>query len=283
MTRAPGRGPRLPDSIRGATEAIFGRWPAWPWSMLGLVAAGGVAGAAAAPALRAAEVANPAAMGTAACAGYGIVAAALVSLLPRAWRLLTLRRAVIRRPTTVDASWWPLELLAVALRSKPELQRTQEHFPTAVGAAVDQIRTILSDRLWPAWVTAFVAPVLGLMTAWHNGAQVQLRLQDGDAPTAVFPAFVAQVSPPMVATIAAALALIVAVVALDQWTKGLLLRWAGIVEASDVDHPAVREQFSGEPAGEPERPGTEKTPAERRHVDPDELERRWRASTPRGE
>lgn len=283
MTHAPGRGPRLRDSIREATEVIFGRWPAWPWSVLGLIVACGVAAAAAAPALRAAEVANPAALGTAACAGYGIVAAALASLLPRAWRLLSLRRDVVRRPNDVDATWWPLELLAVALRSKPELQRTQEHFPAAVGAAVDQMRTILADRLWPAWVTAFVAPVLGLMTAWHNGAQVQSRLQDGDAPAAVFPAFVAQVSPPMVSTIAAALALIVAVVAIDQWTKGLLLRWGGIVEAADVDHPAVRQQLSGEPIGEPHQPATERTMEERRHVDPDELERRWRASAARGE
>lgn len=283
MTDTTGREPRFPDSIRDAIDSLFRHRPAWPWSVLGFVAAGGFAGAAAAPAIRATHAVDPAALGTAACAGYGIVTAALMSLLPRVGRLLSLRREVIRRPPVLDEAWWPLEFLTVALRSQPKLQRTEEHFNASVGAAMSEARTILSDRLWPAWVTAFIAPVLGLMTAWRNGAQVQSRLQDGDAPAAVFPAFVAQVSPPMVATIAASLVLIVAVVALDQWTKGLLLRWRGIVEESDANHPVVRARLAAEPDAAPEQAVAGRTKADRSPIDPNELERKWRESATRSE
>jgi hypothetical protein len=290
-----GRG--FPVSVRGVVDVIFGRWPAWPWSVVLLIAAGGIAGAAVAPALRAWAPDRAAAFGTAACAGYGLVAAALMSLLPRAGRLLALQRAVRRRPAAVEASWWPLELLAAALRSTPTLRRTLEEFNTAVSAAVGQARTILADRLWPAWVAAFIAPVLGLMTAWHNGAQVQMRMNDGTAPAQVVPAFIAQVSPPMVATIAASLALVVAIVALDQWTKILLVKWRGIVEATDGNHPAIIERLSVDAAAAAHeaprgagiavtresapRPPQESLPIT--SLDPDNLEREWRESTSRRE
>ena len=290
-------GRSFPDSVRGVVDMIFGRWPAWPWSVVVLIAAGGITGGAVAPVLRAWAPDRTAAFGTAACAGYGLVAAALLSLLPRAGRLLTLQRAVTRRPAMVEASWWPLELLAVALRSTPTLRRTLEEFNTAVSAAVGQARTILADRLWPAWLAAFIAPVLGLMTAWQNGAQVQMRMGDGTAPAQVVPAFIAQVSPPMVATIAASLTLVVAIVALDQWTKLLLVKWRGIVEAADGNHPAILERLSVDAAAAAHeaprgsgiavtRESAPSPPQERLPItslDPDTLEREWRESTSRRE
>lgn len=239
-TAAAGSGRDGSTSIASAIDGVFGRWPAWPWSVLVLVVAGGVAGAMVAPALRSAVVTRPAALGAFACAGYGIVVAAFLSLLPRVGKLLALQGGASRRPGTVDDTWWPLRLLPAALAATPSLRRTPAEFAGAVDAFADRARATLAHRLWPAWAVAFVAPVLGLITAWQNGAMVQSRFrQDDDSAATVIPAIISQVSPPMVATIVASLALMVAVVAIDQWTKGLLQRWRAIVDAADGEHPAV--------------------------------------------
>lgn len=278
-------------TLRGAVDEVFGRWPAWPWSILGLIVAGGIVGLAVGSALRDPAGEHRAALGAAACAGYGIVAAALLSLLPRLAKLTVLGRDVHRRPAAVDASWWPLTLLGPALAATPTLRRTPQEFRAAVDTAGGQARSILADRLWPAWVTAFVAPVLGLITAWQNGAKVQLRLKQGEDFASVFPAFIAEVSPPMMATITAALALMVAIVATDQWTKGLLRRWCGIVEAGDGDHPAVLDAIGKEtfrdapeaprPAAAAVAPKPTQPPKPTHHLDPDELDAMWRQSDSR--
>ena len=273
-------------SLRGVIDQVFGRWPAWPWSVLGLIVAGGVIGLAAGSVLGGTGEESRAALGKAACAGYGLVAAAMLSLLPRIGKLAMLWQGVTRRPAAIDESWWPIRLLAPALVTTPTLRRTPQEFKSAVAVAGGQARSILADRLWPAWVVAFVAPVLGLITAWQNGARVQLRLQQGEDVATVFPAFIAQVSPPMVATIAAALALMVTLVLIDQWTKGLLRRWSGIVEPTDGEHPCVidrlgREEFRE--VAETSRPQVSPGPnTERRRdddVDPDELAELWRQSS----
>jgi hypothetical protein len=297
MMRATAAGRDGATSIRAATDEIFGRWPAWPWSVLILIAGGGIVGAASAPALRAAGVASSATLGTFACAGYGLVAAAFLSLLPRIGRLLLLQQGVARRPETIDEAWWPLRLLPAALASTPTLRRTHEEFSSAVAAAAGQVRGILAHRLWPAWAVAFVAPVLGLMTAWQNGATVQVRFQPDAGPGAVLPALISQVSPPMVATIAASLALMVVAVAIDQWTKGLLQRWLGIVEAADGGHPAVAAKLSLGPVADAPRPGRDSEPPSREPslpppssagenlpvhpLDPEELARLWQQSQSR--
>jgi hypothetical protein len=240
MTAAARSGRDDATSIGKAVDGVFGRWPAWPWSVLALVVAGGIAGWFAAPALRAADVARPAALGTFACAGYGMLLAAFLSLLPRVGKLMALHGGATRRPGTVDEAWWPLRLLPAALAVTPTLRRTPAEFTAAVDAAADRARAMLAHRLWPVWVAAFVAPVLGLITAWQNGAMVQTRFRhDDDSAATVIPAIISQVSPPMVATIAASLALMVVVVAIDQWTKGLLQRWRGVVDVADGEHPAV--------------------------------------------
>ena len=280
-------------SLRREVDAVFGRWPAWPWSVLAFLFAGGVVGLVAAPALRRAGAIDPAALGTAACAGYGIVVAALVSLLPRVGRLVTLWGGIARRPTTIDGAWWPLDLLAAALATTPMLRRTPEEFTAAVTAASGQARSLLADRLWPAWTAAFVVPVLGLITAWQNGSRVQVRLQQGEEVATVFPAFIAQVSPPMVATIAASLALMVTLVAIDQWTKALLRRWTGVIDVTDGEHPAVVERLSQDefrdstPRPAAVAPSVAPAPEPRNlpthPLDPDELDALWRRSDPRRE
>lgn len=280
-------------SLRREVDAVFGCWPAWPWSVLAFVLAGGVVGLVAAPALRRAGVIDPAALGGAACAGYGIVVAALVSVLPRVGRLVTLWGGIARRPTTIDRAWWPLDLLVAALATTPMLRRTPEEFTTAVMAASGQARSLLADRLWPAWTAAFAAPVLGLITAWQNGSRVQVRLQQGEEVATVFPAFIAQVSPPMVATIAASLALMVTLVAIDQWTKALLRRWTGIVDVTDGEHPAVVERLARDdfrdsnPGPAAVAPSVAPAPEPRNlpthPLDPDELDALWRRSDPRRE
>lgn len=286
MTReATGRHESGP-TIRGAVDGVFGRWPAWPWSMVALIVAGGIAGAAAAPALRSARVASVAALGTLACAGYGVVLAGIVAVLPRVVMVLRLAGGAARRPATIDDSWWPLRLLPAALVSTPRW--TDDEFRTAVAAAAERMRGILADRLWPVWAAAFVAPVLGLMTAWQNGGRVQLAMgPDADAAT-VFPALVTQVSPPMVGTIAAALVLMVIVVAVDQWTKVLVGEWREVVMPADGRHPHVVGQVSsgdappgdpaleaGQPSREPE-PKPDKLPKHRLSVD--EIRKAWNAS-----
>ena len=241
------RGRGVATTIEGAIDAIFGRWPWWPWSVLGLIVAGGVAGAALAPLVQGMFPAHVAALGTAACAGYGIVVAALVSVAPRGVRLFALGRSLARRPGEEAASWWPLTLLAAALRPTPVLRLTPQEFSAAMTAASNQARTILTDRFWPAYIVAFVAPVLGLMTAWANGARVHVRMEGGPVAQ-VYPALVAAVSPPMVATIGASLALMVVVAVLDQLTKRLLARWTGVVEPGDAGLDAVRAMLGGEEA-----------------------------------
>jgi uncharacterized integral membrane protein len=272
-------------SLREVVDEVFGRWPLWPWSVLGLFVVGGVVGMFIGPALAGSGEETRAALGKAACAGYGVVAAALVSLLPRVAKLALLRPAVVRRPATNIDSWWPLKLLAPALTATPRLRRTPQEFTSAVTTAASQIRSLLADRLWPAWMVAFVAPVLGLMTAWQNGAKVQLRLQQGEDVATVFPAFIVQVSPPMVATIAASLVLMVAIVVIDQLTKGLLRRWSAVVAPADGEHPCVvaelgSDQFHGDDASFEPPVSSDPPPQQKRHddLDPDELARLWQAS-----
>ena len=279
-------------SVQAVVGEVFGRWRWWPWSALGVVAGCGLVGAAAAAALRAAWPASQPVLGTAACAGYGMVVGAFITLVPRAARLLALGPAVARRPAAVTANWWPFLLLAAALRPTPITRLTRQEFDTAVGGVVGQARTILAHRFWPAWTTAFIVPVLGLMTAWRNGVQVQLRMQDGATAAQVFPAFIAQVSPPMVATIGASLALLVAVVALDQWTKGVLVRWRGVVDPADGANPEMRDMLGLErvagadetaaPMAQPDE-SPPRRPLPKHHRDPEELQRMWRESEPRSE
>lgn len=291
MMRANGSGRNETTSIRRTTDAIFGRWPAWPWSVLVLIAAGGIIGAAVASSARAAGSASAAALGTFACAGYGMVAAAFLSLLPRVGKLVMLQGAAMRRPATIDETWWPLRLLPAALAATPTLRRTPEEFAGAVDLASREVRGILAHRLWPAWAVAFIAPVLGLMTAWQNGATVQMRLSPDEGPGVVLPALISQVSPPMVTTIGASLALMVAVIAIDQWTKGLLQRWRGVLEVADGGHPSVIEKLSLDPVSEPPQsvggsrpvqpPAPTSEPEKRlptHHLDPEELDRLWRQS-----
>jgi len=191
-----------------AVNEIFGRPPGWPWSIVAWIAAGGVVGAIVAGLLAPAAGPPHPALRWAACAGYGVVVASLIVVLPRAVRLATLRVSLAKRPAddSGERAWWPLQLLTAALRGTSTLRLTRQDFDAAVNRAWPTARSILVQRFWPAWVAAFVVP---------------LRQ------------FVPQVSPPMVATIAAALVLMVVLAVVDQLTAGLLQHWSRAVQFSD--------------------------------------------------
>lgn len=189
-----------------------------------------------------------------ACAGYGMAVGGLVSLLPRVASLLTLGRALSRRPTRDDAgdSWWPLTLVASAVRETPALRRTAEDFRAAVTGFVPQARGLLAQRLWPACAAAFIAPALGLVSAWfswkvHLPEAIRLASEKGrqDELTEVVPVVDwSVVAWPMILTILLSLALMLAVVLVDQLTRRLLQRWATTVRPLDVESPAVQERLA---------------------------------------
>ncbi len=232
-------------TVPKAVDDVFGRWPAWPWSVVAVIVLGGVAGAAASTLLTAPDAVPNPALRWAACTGYGALLAAFVTTLPRAVKLLSLRSAVGRRPAAdnADQPWWPLRLLAAALRQTPTLRLTQQDFSGAVGQAAGEARSLLTYRLWPACVAGFVAPVLGLLSAWESGSQVEL--QPGEDAASVYMRVLPQVSPPMVAEISAALLLMIVLAMLDQFTKGLLQKWASAVTLTDADSAFVQ-QLTGE-------------------------------------
>jgi hypothetical protein len=226
------------NTLDRAVDDVFGRPPAWPWSVVAWIAGGGVAGALAASLFAPAGDAPYPALRWAACAGYGIVAAALLAVLPRAGRLVGLRSALANRPAADGGEpWWPLRLLAAALRGTPGRRRTQQEFDDAVSRAVPAARSLLIHRCWPAWLAAFIVPVLGLLSAWEAGKQIEVVA--GQSGSDILMQFVPRVSPPMVATIAAALGLMVVLAILDQLTMGLLQRWSTTMTFSDGATPGV--------------------------------------------
>lgn len=226
--------------LHRATDDVFGTLPLWPWSAIAVIVTGGIVGALTASSLAPRDGLPHPALRWAACAGYGIVTAALITILSRAGRLLGLRASLSRRPPDDggERPWWPLRLLAAALRGTPATRRTQQDFTAAVDRAGPEARAILAHRLWPALVTAFVAPVLGLLSAWEAGKQIDTV--PGETAGEVLMRFVPQVSPPMVATIAASLALMTCLAVLDQWTKGLLQRWATTMRLTDGETETVK-------------------------------------------
>lgn len=227
-------------TIPRAVDDVFGRWPAWPWSVLVFIVLGGVAGTAASTLLAGPDAVPNPALRWAACTGYGALLAAFVTTLPRAVKLLSLRSAVGRRPAADngDPPWWPLRLLAAALRQTPTLRLTQQDFTGAVGQAAGEARSLLTYRLWPVCVAGFVAPVFGLLSAWESGSQVELK--PGEDAASIYMRVLPQVSPPMVAAISAALVLMIVLAMLDQFTKGLLQKWATTVTLADANSDFVQ-------------------------------------------
>jgi hypothetical protein len=189
-----------------------------------------------------------------ACAGYGVAIGGLLSVLPRFGLLFALGSSLKRRPATEDPArpWWPLRLVASALRDTPALRRTADDFRTAVHGFMPQARALLGQRLWPACVAAFTAPVLGLVSAWvswkvHLPEAVRLAEEQGRESdlTEVVPVVDwGLVAWPMIITIALSLALMLAVVLADQLTRRLLHRWAESVRPLDAESQFVQEQLA---------------------------------------
>jgi hypothetical protein len=257
-----------------ADRAVGEVWgPARLWLSLATVVAGGcVGGALAAVMPQAGEggAVSGDAFRTCECVGYGIACGGILTLLPRLVSLARLGRGLSRRPSA-DATgrpWWPLVLVASALRDTPALRRTSEDFRSAVTGFVPQARGLLSQRLWPACAAAFTAPVLGLISAllaWQDylperQRQALERAQPGESVVIVPDIEWGSVATPMIGTIALSLALMLGVVAVDQLTRLLLQRWSSSIQLVDADSPLVQERLAavGElpirGMGDPSRP-----------------------------
>jgi len=189
-----------------------------------------------------------------ACAGYGLAVGGILSVLPRFVSLFALGSALNRRPATEDPArpWWPLQLVASALRDTPSLRRTADDFRTAVQGFVPQARGLLGQRLWPACVAAFAAPVLGLVSAWvswkvHLPEAVRLAQEQGlqaDQTEVVPVVDWSMVAWPMIITIALSLVLMLAVVLADQLARRLFQRWTESVRPLDADSQYVQERLA---------------------------------------
>jgi hypothetical protein len=244
-----------PLSAVSAVDEVWG--PARLWLSLATVVAGCGAGWALAtvvlPGAGASAVSREA-FRTWACVGYGIACGGFLTLLPRLLSLVRLARGLLRRPSAdeADQPWWPLTLVASALRDTPALRRTPEDFGSAVTGFVPQARGLLAQRLWPACAAAFTAPVLGLISAWLSWQaylperlrQAQERAQPGESVVIVPDIEWGSVAAPMIGTITLSLVLMLGIVVVDQLTRRLLQRWAGSVRALDAESPLVQERLA---------------------------------------
>lgn len=198
-----------------------------------------------------------------ACAGYGVAAGALMTLLPRALKVGSLNTTLSRRPSVESASnadsWWPLRLVTAALRHTPLLRMTAQDFTTSTASLVDEVRGLLSQRLWPACAAAFTAPVLGLVSAWLTwGHSISfIDRQTIDAAAVPFGA----VAWPMILTILAGLAVMLAVVVVDQMTRALLQRWSTSMRLEDAAAPAVQAGLAALAAAAPPVAAVEPAPS----------------------
>lgn len=203
-----------------------------------------------------------------ACAGYGIAIGGILTVLPRFAAVVMLGRSLAHRPPVDDpvSPWWPLPLVASALRDTPALRRTPEDFHRAVDAFVPQARGVLGQRLWPACVAAFTAPVLGLVSAWVSWKfhvpeavrRAKEAARAADLEEAVAAVDWGAVAWPMIISILLSLLLMLVVVLADQLTRLLLQRWASTVGPLDAESPTVAERLSlvadGLPVVRGERP-----------------------------
>lgn len=232
-------------TLERAVNDVFGRMPLWPASACVLIVMGGIVAAGSADRLRSVAPLHESALRWGACAAYGIVVVALLLTVPRMARLVRLARSLGRRPANDggDDPWWPLRLLAAALHPAPAGPRTPEAFIAATGRVVAYARSMLAYRLWPSCVAAFVAPALGLLSAWEAGRQVVLG-GGGQTPD-IFMQLVPQVSPPMVATIGVGLGLMLVLAIVDLATKSLLLRWGTTMTLADAETVACRRLLRG--------------------------------------
>ena len=258
---ARGSGDSEGYTLQRGVDDVFMRMPLWPWSAIGLIVLGGIGGARLSGWLRLVAPLPESALHWAACAGYGIVAAAVLLTIPRFIHLVSLRGALGRRPANDggDTPWWPLRLLAAALHLAPAGARTQQDFIVAVGRAGSYARSLLAYRLWPACVAAFIAPVLGLLSAWETGWQIVSKA--GVNSPDVLMQFTAQVSPPMVITISAGLALMVVLAVIDQMTKSILLRWGSTMCLADAETVACQRLIRGYASSRPRAVQDDRRPA----------------------
>jgi len=223
----------LPEqSLTTVLNEIFGRWPGWPWSVLGFIVGSGLIGLVIAWLVASSDPA----LGLAAVTGYGLAVGSFFTLIPRMLKLQQCSRDLRQWPSD-EPDCWPYRLLGAALIDVPALRATPEEFGAAVDRTRGRARGILAARLWPATAAAFVVPVLGLISAWESGAMVTIKSSE---QADIYAEFLPQIAPPMVATISIALVLMLVIVGIDQWTRVLLTGWAERVHFTDMEAPAVQ-------------------------------------------
>jgi len=223
--------------LASSLAEVFGRWPVWPWSVLGVIVACGLIGLAVAPLFAPSEGQPHPALRRAAVMGYGMAIGAFITVVPGLLSLQQRSRDLRQRPDH-DVDWWPYQLLASALIDVPALRATPEDFGAAVDRTRVRSRELLAFQLWPVAVAAFVIPVLGLLSAWESGQTVIFT--EEREPARVFPEIISQVSPPMISTIVVGLMVILLVVGIDQWTRSLLAGWADRVRFTDAESQQVQ-------------------------------------------
>lgn len=228
------------ETLGRTLDHVFGRWPLWPWTVMGVIGGSGLLAMASARFFAPEDSAPNPALRWAALAGYGLTVGCFLVLVPRMLKLQQLQRALRVRPV-VESEWWPYRLLASALLDVPALRATPEDFGAAVDRTRARARSVLAGQLWPVVTTAFIVPVLGLLSAWESGAKVVFVGEP--EPSAMYAELLPQIAPPMVATILVSLVLMVVLVGVDQWTKSLLAEWGESVRFEDVGEPAVQGQL----------------------------------------
>jgi hypothetical protein len=252
MTR--GRNPN-DDLLTSAVNAVFG--PGRPAAAAAVIVMAGLVGWCAGVRQDGMNANSQEWLRPWACAGYGIAFGGVLTLGPRVLRIAKLRAELLRRPaveapSSIDRPWWPLCLLPGALRHTPLLRMTVQDFTSATTTLANEVRALLAQRLWPACVAAFTAPVLGLVSAWWAWGHAMSAVER-EATVAAVPLLM--VASPMVFTILAGLAVMLAAVVVDQMTRGLLQRWSATLLVEDAMAPVVRarlEATDGPPVSEEE-------------------------------
>jgi MFS family permease len=256
---------RDPLSSEAAVNEVWGA--SRSWLALAVILVGGAVGwgvAVTLPGAGAAASSGGEWLRPWACAGYGLAVGGLVALLPRLASLVSLGRRLPHRPAAEDAGrpWWPLPLLASALRETPALRRTPEDFRLGVAGFVAQARSLLAQRLWPACLVAFAVPVFGLISSWISWQvhlpeairRAQEQAQPGESVIVTPAVDWGGVAAPMIVSISLALVLMLGIVLVDQLTRRLLLRWAATVRMLDAESPLVQERLAASGEIPPARP-----------------------------
>jgi len=96
----------LPEqSLTNVLAETFGRWPGWPWSVLGVIVGSGLIGLVIARLVAPSEPAPNPALGWAAVTGYGLAIGSFFTLIPRMLKLQQCSRDLSQWPSDQSDCW----------------------------------------------------------------------------------------------------------------------------------------------------------------------------------